>query len=229
MPSQPDEIRRMKSLYDILGVSPTANQGEIRAAYRSKVKEAHPDVGGSSEAFNEIVLAYEILSDEYRRKHYDETGGTADPTKDISTGAIAIIEGLINAFAQREDAKYSDAVGLMCADISNALRTKSAGIEALEGRKATLVDLKERFKTKSHEETILHDILDRKIEALKKAIEAEGLAIAQLNEASSILRRYDFVRENRGSQRATGFVDLSAFGRPVDPLFDTEGRSSKKK
>jgi len=218
----------MKSLYEILGTSPNASMAEIRAAYRAKVKGVHPDTGGSSEAFNEVVLAYEILSDDHRRKQYDETGTLDDPGKAISSGAIMIVEGLISALIQREDAKYSDAVNLMCADISSALRSKTANIEVLERRKHILGDLKDRFRTKSLEENVLHGILDRKIEAVGNALSAERLAIAQLNEASSILRRYDFVRENRKQEMPAGFVDLSAFGRPVDPLLNTEDLTSKE-
>jgi hypothetical protein len=66
------------------------------------------------------------------------------------------------------------------------------------------------------------------MEALTDALGAERLAIAQLNEASSILRRYDFVRESRTQGRSANFVDLSAFGRPVDPLLKTEDILSKK-
>jgi curved DNA-binding protein CbpA len=219
---------QMKSLYEILGVSPDASTAEIRAAYRAKVKAVHPDTGGSNEAFSEVVLAYEILSDEHRRKQYDETGLMDDPGKAISSGAIAIVEGLINGLIQREDAKYSDAVGLMCADISTALKSKTSNIDVLEKRRQTLGDLKNRFRTESLEKNILHDILDRKIEALTSALGAERLVIAQLNEASAILRRYDFVREDRNQQKPAGFVDLSAFGRPVDPLLNTEEIASKR-
>jgi curved DNA-binding protein CbpA len=152
----------MKSLYEILGLSPEANTAEIRAAYRAKVKEVHPDTGGSSEAFSEVVLAYEVLSDDYRRKQYDATGNLENPEKAISSGALMIVEGLISALIQREDAKYSDAINLMCADISNVLRSKLANIDALEMRKRVLTDLKDRFRMKSTEDNVLHDILARK-------------------------------------------------------------------
>jgi len=218
----------MKTLYEILGVPHKANTAEIRAAYRAKVKEVHPDTGGSNEAFNEVVLAYDILTNDLRRKQYDDTGRIDDPGREISSGAIMIVEGLIAALIQREDAKYLDAVNLMCADITNALRSKTANIEVLERRKYLLVDLQQRFRTKSLEENVLHNILERKIEALGNALSAEQLAIAQLNEASSILRRYDFVRESRKQEMPVGFVDLSAFGRPVDPLINTEDLNVKK-
>jgi curved DNA-binding protein CbpA len=221
----------MRNLYEILGVSPEAKEAEIRAAYVTKVKETHPDAGGSNEAFNEVVLAYEILSDDYRRKQYDEAGRIDDPGKAISSGAIIIVEQLINWLIQQEDARYSDVVNLMCADISNALRSKLANIDILEKRKSTLLDLRDRFRPKSSEgeANLLYDIFDRKVEALRNAIGAEQQAIAQLNEATSILRRYDFNRDTRRQGKHTEFVDLSAFGRPVDPLINTEDLVSKKK
>lgn len=45
--------------YKILGVKANATADEIKAAYVSKAKTAHPDAGGSSELFNKIKTAYE--------------------------------------------------------------------------------------------------------------------------------------------------------------------------
>ena len=45
----------------ILGVGASANAGEIRSAYRRAAKLAHPDMGGSSEAFQRVRLAADRL------------------------------------------------------------------------------------------------------------------------------------------------------------------------
>jgi len=45
----------------ILGVSTTADVDEVRAAYKRKVLESHPDKGGSSEEFRRVHTAYEAL------------------------------------------------------------------------------------------------------------------------------------------------------------------------
>ena len=60
--------------YKTLGVEKTASQDEIRRAYRKLVKTKHPDKGGSEKEFQEIQLAYDTLSDENKRKVYDEYG-----------------------------------------------------------------------------------------------------------------------------------------------------------
>lgn len=48
------------SCWEVLGVAPAATEPEILAAWRSKVKTAHPDAGGSTEAFNALNAAKDI-------------------------------------------------------------------------------------------------------------------------------------------------------------------------
>lgn len=50
--------------HDVLGVAPDASSSEIRRAYRERLKECHPDQGGSHEAFQELQEAYEVMADE---------------------------------------------------------------------------------------------------------------------------------------------------------------------
>jgi len=49
--------------FAVLGVSPTASDAEIHAAYRAAVRRTHPDAGGSAAAFEAIQSAYETLRD----------------------------------------------------------------------------------------------------------------------------------------------------------------------
>jgi molecular chaperone DnaJ len=64
-----------RDYYVVLGVSRGADQKKIQRAYRTIVKQHHPDVTGSQESaarFVEIREAYETLADEERRKEYDQ-------------------------------------------------------------------------------------------------------------------------------------------------------------
>ncbi len=68
-----------RDYYEVLGVSKDASQDEIKKAYRTLAKKYHPDVSTEpkevAEAkFKEISEAYEILSDEEKRKLYDQYG-----------------------------------------------------------------------------------------------------------------------------------------------------------
>ncbi len=73
-----------KDLYEILGVSKTATQDEIKSAFRKLAKEYHPDMHKNEqdkkkaeEKFKEIASAYKILSDPEQRERYDRYGWDA--------------------------------------------------------------------------------------------------------------------------------------------------------
>ena len=60
--------------YKMLGVARDATPEQIRKAYRKLAREYHPDAGGDEEKFKDVNEAYEVLSDEKKRKLYDQYG-----------------------------------------------------------------------------------------------------------------------------------------------------------
>ena len=73
----------MTSAYEVLRIPPDADEAQIRAAYRQRARELHPDRHGGTEAahlaFIELQAAYEILNDADRRAAHDEDPeGTLD-------------------------------------------------------------------------------------------------------------------------------------------------------
>ncbi len=72
-----------EDLYAILGVSKSATQAEIQAAYKKKARELHPDVNKSPDAedkFKSLAAAYAILKDPEQRQRYDRYGFNLRPT-----------------------------------------------------------------------------------------------------------------------------------------------------
>lgn len=86
----------MKSPYETIGVNPAATGDEIRAAYRARVAECHPDrnPGFTEEAHRrtaELNRAYEILRDPVRRAAYDREphDATAEIPPALAHGDLA--------------------------------------------------------------------------------------------------------------------------------------------
>lgn len=75
-----------ESLYDVLGVSRDASAKDIKKAYFDLAKVEHPDKGGNEEKFKKIQGAYEILSDEGKRRHYEMTGSTQEQPESPFSG-----------------------------------------------------------------------------------------------------------------------------------------------
>ncbi len=65
-----------KDYYQVLGVAADASQKDITKAYRKLARELHPDQNPGNavaeERFKEVSAAYDVLSDEAKRKEYDE-------------------------------------------------------------------------------------------------------------------------------------------------------------
>ncbi len=69
-----------RDYYEVLGVSKDASEKEIKSAFRKLAKQYHPDVNkapDAAEKFKEAQEAYAVLSDESKRRQYDQYGHAA--------------------------------------------------------------------------------------------------------------------------------------------------------
>lgn len=70
-----------RDYYEVLGVSKTATQDELKKAYRKLARKYHPDLNKdnpeAAEKFKECNEAYSVLSDEQKRAQYDQFGHAA--------------------------------------------------------------------------------------------------------------------------------------------------------
>ena len=66
-----------RDYYEVLGVSRTASDDEIKKAYRTLAKKYHPDISkeeNAEEKFKEVQEAYDVLSDPQKREQYNQFG-----------------------------------------------------------------------------------------------------------------------------------------------------------
>lgn len=92
------------TLYDLLEVSPRASKEVIDKAYRVLVKKIHPDFQKSEdkpkaeEIMKKLNHAYEILSDDDKRKRYDESIKLKEGEAPEGAGEDAIVKAFVNWF-----------------------------------------------------------------------------------------------------------------------------------
>ena len=83
-----------RDYYEVLGVSKTATDDELKKAFRKLAKQYHPDLHPGDkeceEKFKEVNEAYEVLSDKDKRAKYDQFGHAGvDPNYGAGGGAGA--------------------------------------------------------------------------------------------------------------------------------------------
>lgn len=99
-----------KSFYDVLGVSKTASDDEIKSAYRKLARKYHPDLNpgdqNAANMFKEINEAYETLGDAQKRAAYDKPsgssafGGGSGGGAGAGAGGSSIFDEFVNMFEQ---------------------------------------------------------------------------------------------------------------------------------
>lgn len=97
--------RRKRDYYEVLGVSRTASESDVKRAFRELARKHHPDVNprDGGEIFREINEAYAVLSQSRSRVHYDRWGhGDANPLGAVVDAA----GGVINEMLRRRRNKH---------------------------------------------------------------------------------------------------------------------------
>ncbi len=75
--------------YEVLGVSPTAGQDDLRRAYRKLMRETHPDTGGNATRFTAVQLAWERVGTAESRAAYDRRTPGASASDEHPTWAAS--------------------------------------------------------------------------------------------------------------------------------------------
>ena len=198
----------MTDLYSTLGVPNDATPAEIKAAYKRKAKETHPDAGGDAEKFQQVTLAHRILSDDEKRARYDETGKADEDVDTLDSAALSIIGGLVEEVVQqivtRDDLQFVD----LAKQLRDRLKSQQAQAEEniTQARKfeKKAVALRKRFKAKKGPDYI-GNMLDGKVAPCRGAIRSGEDHLARLKRAAEILDDVDYAVDKRADANQYGY------------------------
>lgn len=181
----------MTDLYETLGVDRAASPAEIKRAYRRKAKAAHPDAGGSPEAFNELSMAHRVLTDDRRRQRYDATGN-ADDGPDLSDQrAMSIVDAILSQVMDMDTALQRDLADIVRREIQRNLDQQASEESKAKRQRAKLESIKARMKTSAENDPVGR-LLAQKIAQVDAAMAAMAEQRRLFARAFEIMQTYRF-------------------------------------
>jgi len=182
-----------RSLYTELDIAPGATPAEIDKAYRQRARTAHPDAGGSAEAFHTLSHAYAVLSDPERRKAYDETGYEGELAADDIVGrAMERIQALVVSVLESElPFEQVDLIAPIRDTLTKQKSDVGAGIRKLEKQAKRAEAMAARFRRQSGD-NIIRKTLERRAADTREMAEKTRREEAVFAKAIELLADYSF-------------------------------------
>lgn len=187
-----------KDLYEELGLSKDASQEEIRAAFRKRAAETHPDKGGDEDEFKRVSHAMVILGDPEKREKYDRTGteDTSDPEARITARAMeSIARNFDHIFTMAEfHPELHDplvAIRKLVKGERKDAKKMAAEIELKLGKMAKAVK-RLRKKGKEAKATRLENVLTQLQKAAKGMLDKAERTIKVCDRALEILNEHEY-------------------------------------
>lgn len=188
------------NLYEILGVRRGVCTADVVRAFRNKAKEHHPDAGGDRARFEEIVDAYNVLSDRDKRAAYDRDG-TVDHTADNQRAqALGIIETLMAGILAEIDQGFADR-GIyndLVAKMREQLEARMVGIAGEVSKMTAAAERYDKFAQRfeaSGETNYLRKMVEARASAIRLGLPRASAALALCDTALQILNEHSFVAD----------------------------------
>ena len=179
--------------YAVLGVARDATADAIKRAFRSKVKDTHPDAGGRLGEFEQVTRAQVILLDPKRRRKFDETGDVDNPDiQEPDHGALTMLSGLlaqILADGERDPLQY-DLVVVMRDSLLADERKEAQGLAAIDRSLARITKMRKRFRRKAAGQNVFESMLAFSETQLREMKDKQAHIKADRARALEILGNY---------------------------------------
>lgn len=195
-------------LYETLGVTKEADEKAIRSGYRKAAKKAHPDSGGSAEAFAKVSRALAILTNPQTRERYDRTGQAEPAGPDTEEGDIAnfVMQAILYAVGQCPDVRFSDLAGVATTHINGKIGEVEQQIAQHRRDAKSTVDRFEavlkRFRKKGGDDRdMVGEMLAAQIVATNRSLESNLAQLEplqrKLKAAKARMADYEYAFDNK--------------------------------
>lgn len=184
----------MKNLYDVLAIAKDATAEQIKKAYRKLAMKHHPDKGGDELQFKELSKAYSVLSDEAKRKRYDETGQVEEERDPFNE----ILASFVSDLQDNVDNLNADIIDIAKKKIKKEIKEINLARIQTENKIKYLNFFLKRIK-KDTESNVFNLVTQNKIEQLKSKLEAITKSMDILKRMEDVFNgdiEYDFESED---------------------------------
>ena len=182
----------LKLLYKTLNVNEDASPSEIKKAYRAKARETHPDLNNDSDkAFKKVALAYSILSDNTKRKEYDETGYYDTCSKDgkISQVRAELVRLFMETISSECNLNYTDIFEVMADKIEHNKRITEMNIQKIKEKITKQRNVINRIESKNG---LFVSVLQQNIQDGEKIISSENAKLKLIPLLLNTLKEYKY-------------------------------------
>lgn len=195
------------TLYETLGIPKDATAADVKAAYRARSKSAHPDAGGTEEAFAALKLAYDILSDPIRRRRYDETGVVVETGADNQRAEILnyIGQKLVGILTSADDPTTVDVVARIKEIIAAEREAIKKDRGLAEARKKKFEQARARMSAKKGKRDVMGPMIDGQVQAMADHMAKADGALLALDEAERVVGEHKYKADQKPARATQGY------------------------
>ena len=230
--------------YERLKVNAYVKMSAIRTAYRKQAATAHPDKGGSNEAFSELNEAYQVLSDIRKRVEYHVNGiktGTQPSEPGDIKGSQALfracakvihkameeksktLQAVMRGFARLGDFSNKDFVNLLRADLASDIAQKRQDILMFDASIEDMTAIAGRLtfdqeKAGENQSDILGAYFKGELHKLDSVRRGTQEDLEELEHAQGLLSYYSFQWSNPNPSGGTGSFFSTYNNVKIEPL-----------
>ena len=197
------------TLYEILGVEPTATPDEVLKAYRRLAMQYHPDRNpgddDAARAYREVTEAYEVLGDPARRAAYDADGTTAprpNPDQELVDVLAPLLQRVMNgmqSFGPRPEDQ--DVAAAVKAYLASMIADAERQVADLERVHALFSKVCGRFEVKRGTPDLLNELAAAKTKAVGEQIRIGKAELDRLTRVKKYLDGVTYRRDKKSAAR----------------------------